>query len=468
MDINHLFESNSEQGITPWPTITFGTLRLWDTYTMWGDFSKSRGVYDFSTLDEFISLAKSKNVDLSLTFGGVPKWAIPTNIAISNLSRTSNVVTVTTKTPHGMFYLIYAGATNQSQITIAGALDSSFNGTYYLTGTPTSTTLTFAQTAADATSSSGTMSAVCSGNYIPHGACAEAPINIQDWNDFVTALMNHVGPGVIKSFEMWNEFNELPTWKSDLQTLVNMTASASKIIKTTDPNAIILSPSTTKGYGTTALCAADYYCGTTMMSRWYALGGNKYIDAVSFHGYPHGTEDPEQIVGQISLHRAAMSAVGIGNYDIWDTEASWGKTSQLPDETDQASWLARHFLLEQSQGLPRSFWYSYDAFGDTWGTLWDVATGLIPDGNAYTTLTHWLIGSSLTSPCANVSGNIWSCSYTKAGVAEKIIWSTSGTVSYTVGTSFKSQFDILTNTSTPVVSGVISVSELPILVKSTP
>lgn len=62
--------------------------------------------------------------------------------------RTSNVVTVTTTAAHGF-------ALNAS-ITIAGASDSSFNGTFTILSVPTTTTFTFAQTGANASSNGGT------------------------------------------------------------------------------------------------------------------------------------------------------------------------------------------------------------------------------------------------------------------------------------------------------------------------
>jgi hypothetical protein len=464
MNVDHLIQPDSVQGLTPWPVVAFSTLRLWDTGTLWGAMNPSKGTYSWTYIDSYLSMAQTHNVNLLYTFGGVPLWAIPTNIVISSFSRAGNVVTVTTTSPHGLHYTPVLDATSQSQITISGASDSSFNGTFYITGTPSTTTVTFAQTGSNGTATGGSLSAVCSGGYTGRNSCAEAPLNISDWDNFVTAFINHVGPGKIKYFEAWNEANIGGTWTGDTQTLLTMTQHMRTIIKAVDPNAIIFSPSVTVNFPTASECSSDSRCGSAWLNNWCVLGGKNYIDGVAFHGYPGFGEAPEQIQGQIALQRAAMSANGISSLPLWDTEASWGQNPQLPNETDQASWLARHFLLEQSSGIAKSVWYAYDSSGDTWGSLW-TPSGLIPEGNAYVTITNWLVGSTLTSPCANVSGNVWSCSYTNAGVAEKIIWSTSGTVSYTVGTTFGHQNDLLTNTTTPVVGGVISVGELPILVK---
>ena len=71
---------------------------------------------------------------------------------ISAISRASNVVTVTTATPHGLL--------STDQVTIAGVTDSSFNGTFPVASITDSTHFTYAQTAANASSSGGTAAPV--------------------------------------------------------------------------------------------------------------------------------------------------------------------------------------------------------------------------------------------------------------------------------------------------------------------
>ncbi len=70
-------------------------------------------------------------------------------IATSGAVRTANVVTFTTTAAHP-----YRKGEN---ITVSGASDSSFNGTFYVASTPTTTTLTVAQNGINATASGGTI-----------------------------------------------------------------------------------------------------------------------------------------------------------------------------------------------------------------------------------------------------------------------------------------------------------------------
>lgn len=66
---------------------------------------------------------------------------------ITTAVRSSNVVTITTATPHG--YPV------GMSVLIAGVANTSFNGTFTIASVPTSTTFTYAQTAANASSSGG-------------------------------------------------------------------------------------------------------------------------------------------------------------------------------------------------------------------------------------------------------------------------------------------------------------------------
>ncbi|HEY7296362.1 MAG TPA: hypothetical protein VH684_00380 [Xanthobacteraceae bacterium] len=69
----HVF-SNSL--LSPWPPISFGSLRLWDLGVAWADINKSEGVYNFKGLDSYINLVSAHGgVDLVYTFGHVPSWA---------------------------------------------------------------------------------------------------------------------------------------------------------------------------------------------------------------------------------------------------------------------------------------------------------------------------------------------------------------------------------------------------------
>lgn len=96
---------------------------------------------------------------------------------VSNKALTSNVATITTSTAHG--YSV------GDQVTIAG-VDATFNGTYTVTSVPTTTTFTFAKTAANVPSAAATGTATKVPNVIGFarrgvGAADPDPVSVELW-----------------------------------------------------------------------------------------------------------------------------------------------------------------------------------------------------------------------------------------------------------------------------------------------
>ncbi len=62
--------------VEPWPTVPFGTFRLWDSNTSWAQLNPSKGKYDWEQLDKWFSDLKEHHVeDILYTFGRVPDFA---------------------------------------------------------------------------------------------------------------------------------------------------------------------------------------------------------------------------------------------------------------------------------------------------------------------------------------------------------------------------------------------------------
>jgi len=460
MNVDHLTTG------TPWPEVPVATIRLWDTGTKWGDLNPTSSTYNWTPLDQQINEARANDADLLYTFGGVPRWALPTNIPIQSIARSGGIVTVKTTTAHGLYYNPTQPAASQSQVTIAGVTDVSYNGTFYLTGTPDADTLTYAQSGTNGSSSAGWASAVCGGAYAPT-LCAQAPASLSQWDAFVNQLVSHLGPGSVKYWEVWNEANDPIYWQGDPNMLVAMAKDAQSIIKSVDPAATILSPSVTGNYETAAECANSVqYCGTAWMANWLALGGSSYVDVVGFHGYPDIGMAPEQIQGSAYQLHGAMNQNGVGSLPIWDTESSWRNNTNIPAQADQAGWLARHFLLEQSIGVQRTFWYAYDT--PTWGTLWTSTSGINAAGEAYIQVSKWVTGATLTQPCAAIpaSPTTFTCSYTRPnGYVAQAVWNTTGTATYTAPSQYV-QYHDLSGAVQGVSGGQVTISTSPILLEN--
>jgi hypothetical protein len=59
-----------------WPTVPFGSLRLWDARTAWLDLEPANDQWSFGHLDAILSKADERGVgDVLLVLGGTPRWA---------------------------------------------------------------------------------------------------------------------------------------------------------------------------------------------------------------------------------------------------------------------------------------------------------------------------------------------------------------------------------------------------------
>lgn len=64
----------ADQG-TAWPTVAFGSWRLWDAGVTWANLEPSPGNWNFSRLDRYLAMAKLTNVEVILPLSNTPRWA---------------------------------------------------------------------------------------------------------------------------------------------------------------------------------------------------------------------------------------------------------------------------------------------------------------------------------------------------------------------------------------------------------
>lgn len=115
-----------------------------------GTFAGSRDVYIKITFTNDVGLVGETDLTLDTAASIIATTPLTFNISAPAVGavRALNVVTITTTAVHGYV----AGQT----VTIAGVADASFNGTFVIVATPTTTTFTYAQVAGGATSGNGT------------------------------------------------------------------------------------------------------------------------------------------------------------------------------------------------------------------------------------------------------------------------------------------------------------------------
>ncbi len=242
--------------------------------------------------------------------------------------------------------------------------------------------------------------------------CAAPPANLRDWDDFVTAVAKRYR-GRIRSYEIWNEPNDTHYWTGSIDQMLNMAEHAYRIIKSIDPQAIVISPSPT--YSSSGP-------PHTWLQAYLSKGGGAYADVIGFHGYVGG--NPEAINSVVSKIKEVINANGLGSRELWDTEAAWGRDSSIADPRARAAFLAKYYILQASQGVQRFFWYQWD--NPSWGTLWDQQNGVNEAGRAYEEVYHWLVGATFVRPCTQQSDDTFVCTIRRDGTNEQIVWNTRG------------------------------------------
>ena len=192
--------------------------------------------------------------------------------------------------------------------------------------------------------------------------CKSGPANIQDWSNFITAVMNHYN-GVtephVRYYELWNEMNINLFWTGTQTDMLNLAKAAYPIVHA-DPHSMLLTPSVAGPVGDLVKAS-----GSTWMASYLDAGGARYADGGAFHGYianngvtpfPMPEEDSTSgctkfttcsgsIVTKTTLMRQTFDQHGLAGKPMFDTEGSWGDGT-VTDPDTQAAWLARWYLLQ--------------------------------------------------------------------------------------------------------------------------
>jgi hypothetical protein len=396
---NPFFDMHINNVTTAWPGLRFGGIRLWDTSTGWAQINTAQGQYDWSRMDQWLSEAQTHNVDVLYNLARTPTWASskPTD-------------------------------TNCAYATIGGGPGQCWPPTDL--------------------NSDGT-----------------GPDAI--WISWVTAVVQHSRSSTaahIKYYEIWNEWNVSIFWQGTVQQLVRMTQDARCVIEGPPPNGACNSsssfPSGT-GLDPTALIVTpspngahtDLSAVSDKLNTFLQANGGEYADIIGFHCYvglqtagpPFPTpEDVNTVIDDLSITLSNFSSQTQGKA-LFCTEGGWSHSDVegFTDPDMQAAFLARYYLLQQSKGIARVYWYRWDNPSPTGGSLWNPVTGISKAGTAYGQIYEWLAGAMLSSPCS-VNGTVWTCTYTRSsGYRAIAVWDgDTSTSCYTAGTPACSTFTI--------------------------
>lgn len=223
---------------------------------------------------------------------------------------------------------------------------------------------------------------------------------------FVTALINHVKPGTIKYYELWNEQDSGNFWSGNMSQAVRMGQDAATIIRSLDPNATIISPSF---HGPTASTFFVNYCTTKVNG----LFGWQNFDVVNCHmrasdtnqaGNKNANVDPTCFYTPYNQTLSALTTlknqgIDLTKYPLWDDEHGYipgqGGDGYPPAITDAyvfASYVAISSILRASVPLSKQVYYCWTS-ANQFEKLQNNFSGTAWNGVANILINHSVNGS---------------------------------------------------------------------------
>ncbi len=321
--------------------------------------------------------------------------------------------------------------------------------------------------------------------------CTSSPANVQDWADFVTAVMNHYN-GVtaphVRYYELWNEMNINLFWTGAQSDMLNLAKAAYPIIHA-DPHSMLLTPSVAGPVGNVAEDS-----GTVWMANYLDAGGAKYADGGAFHGYigaqtgvtpfpmpdqdstsgcNAGTSCYGSIVTKANMMRQTFDQHGMAGKPMFDTGGSWGNGT-ISDADTQAEWIARWYLLQaglrSTDNLQLAAWFTWgDPSTFHWGTIETDSGAPTQAGIAFNQVYAWFVGAEVSQPCSSTSDVTWTCQLSRPGGYHALaIWNVQGPRSYTPTGTYADYRDLSGNMTKLAKGAMVMISGKPILLESQP
>jgi polysaccharide biosynthesis protein PslG len=345
-----------------WPTIKFGSLRLWDNGTAWANIETSRGVFDWTNLDNAVATANKNGMsDILMVLSGTPAWA-----------------------------------TNQRNPLALPAPDAS-----------------------------------------------GVPANMADWDNWVRAVATRY-KGQIKIYQPWNEANLTTFFTGTPAQMADMTKRAYDIVKSIDPSATIVAPSTGTRLGGPFKKFYPAFLNQLKARDWP-------VDVWAAHTYPASlgnTNDRQELANKwIDFLKAAKAP----NLPLWDTENNYGLGGPGPENPEQdiegvkaANWTAITYLDALRLGFSRVYMYQWGPYNDLWGIQYNDGA---PGAQAMNTLQDWIVGTTYKN-CKEKNRKV-TCKFSTSTGINQIVYSETGRKTFKANKQYK-QMCQLDGTCSPI------------------
>ena len=255
------------------------------------------------------------------------------------------------------------------------------------------------------------------------------------------------------TYEIWNEPNYKPFWTGTTDEMLTLTKEASKIIRSIDPQATIVSPA-----------ATNTSTGPAWVNEFLSKGGGQYVDVIGYHFYVNA-QPPEKMVQSIQQVRQVMADNHESGKPLWNTETGWLRPSTFETEELTAAYLARSYILAWSGGVRRFYWYAWDN-GPPLELIDRNTQALRPAGKAFGVIQTWLVGARMNECKANADG-VWSCELIRDRAHQWIVWNPDGAKEFAVPAQWHAK------TVTPLLEephsltgNTLNVGQIPVLISS--
>jgi GH35 family endo-1,4-beta-xylanase len=248
------------------------------------------------------------------------------------------------------------------------------------------------------------------------------PRSLDDWQALVRQVATRY-KGRIHAYEIWNEPNLKQYWMGNTDQLIALVRSAHDVIKSIDPDALVVSP------------AATTSAGVGWLDEFLSKGGGQYVDVIGYHFYVF-PQPPEAMTDLIQRVKQTMSKNGVGNKPLWCTELGWSDPKPFPSDDLAAAYVARSYTLGWAAGVSRLYWYAWD--NHKWASLQMTEADnqtLKPAGQADGVIQQWLADSRMDY-CNKSDDNTWSCQLERDGAKKWIVWNASGGRDFSVPSSW--------------------------------
>jgi hypothetical protein len=288
--------------------------------------------------------------------------------------------------------------------------------------------------------------------YPPKDVAKDGGGTDQIWKDWITAVATHAAASRIhvKYWEIWNEFDYDPKtqpsrweWAGTVEQLMRLAEDARCIItgrghvrgvacsaKAIDPSAIILSPSLGSKDDALHLRRAKAYFDQP--------GAADAAEQIAYHNYAF---QPEDATLHTHLIKSALPQIDRVRQLI-STEGGWHNDCQLADVEGQASFVARQYLMLNTNHVQAHYWYNWYERGHVkgigFGTLWNpdgdgkctsYQAGMTPAGVAYQQIYNWMVGATVL-PCTQDGSvnTVYQCKFSRPSTYSAIaLWDSSQT-----------------------------------------